>query len=90
MACYTVALALDERGQLPSATNRAQAYLTLQQWDRAIDDCTHALRLLGEQEEEEAGGLVCLAGGVVRGNVGVWCCCGVVLGAIVGARAGLA
>lgn len=53
--CYTVCIALDPT-QLAAYTNRAQAYLRLQQWDDAITDCNSALAIL--QQQEAAGGLM--------------------------------
>lgn len=52
--CYTLCIALQPT-QLAAFSNRAEAYLRLQQWDDAITDCNSAMHLM--QQQEEAGRL---------------------------------
>jgi len=59
--CYSVCLGLDP-SQLAAYTNRAQAYLRLQQWDHAVTDCSSALAGM-----DDAAGACVVSAGRCRG-----------------------
>jgi tetratricopeptide (TPR) repeat protein len=54
VAEYTAAISMDP-SSAPAYTNRAAAYLKLEQWQEAVEDCSNAMSLL-EDSEDFAGG----------------------------------